>query len=163
MVAPVSPYSIVPYQPIYRQGVDDMLASIAAEFEETIYGPGTGNMDELSAIAGRSYWVLLHNGNTVGGTVGIAMIGNGIAVLKGMMLHAAHRGANKQLSLQMLHTAEQAARANGATIMYLGTMLQMKAAHRFYEKHGYTAITEAELPAGFPANPVDKVFYRKGL
>lgn len=155
-------YRIVAYDTQYQTGIDALMESIFAEFEETIYAPGSKKMNELAQIPGRSYWVVIH-GNVVVGTVGIAMIGNSTAVLKGMMLHKEYRGKEKQLSNRMLGFAEEAARKAGAVHIYLGTMIQMKGAQRFYERNGYVLIEEKDLPADFPANPVDKVFYYKAL
>ena len=39
----------------------------------------------------------------------------------------------------------------------------MNAAHRFYEKQGFTLIDPAELPASFPRMAVDSRFYRREL
>jgi hypothetical protein len=39
----------------------------------------------------------------------------------------------------------------------------MIAAHRFYEKNGFSQITGAELPSEFPLVHVDTVFYRCDL
>jgi RimJ/RimL family protein N-acetyltransferase len=42
----------------------------------------------------------------------------------------------------------------------LGTTDAFKAAHRFYEKNGFTEIPEHELPAMFPRMKQDTKFYR---
>ena len=47
--------------------------------------------------------------------------------------------------------------------IYLGTMDQMKAAHRFYEKNGFIQAKENDLPKDFPANILDTVFYQLKL
>ena len=78
-----------------------------------------------------------------------------------MFLDAQVRG--KGLAEQLLNTATAWAIQHGALRMYLGTMIQFKAAQRFYEKLGFDKIEEEQLPADFPANPVDKVFYTKTL
>ena len=155
-------YKIIPYNTTCQPGIDALMESIYAEFEETIYGPGSKKTNELTTIPGRYYWVVLQQG-TVVGTMGIALIANNIAVLKGMMLHKDHRGKEKRLSQQMLGVAEHNARSKGADKMYLGTMTQMKGAQRFYEQNGYMPVDENALPGDFPANPVDKVFYFKKL
>lgn len=45
----------------------------------------------------------------------------------------------------------------------LGTLGQMKAAHRFYERNGFTALDASELPADFPRMKVDDRFYTRDL
>ena len=44
--------------------------------------------------------------------------------------------------------------------VYLGTTPQFLAAHRFYEKNGFTSIGLKELPENFPLLQVDKKFYQ---
>ncbi len=155
-------YTITPYNIGFQQGVDDLMDSIAAEFSETIYERNSKKMNQLYLLAGRYYWVVLCD-NMVVGTVGLAVIANQVAVLKGMMLHKDHRGKDKRLSQRMLAIAEDEAIEKGALQMYLGTMTQMERAQRFYEQHGYRLIAEEQLPPDFPANPVDKIFYFKEL
>ena len=44
--------------------------------------------------------------------------------------------------------------------VYLGTTPQFLAAHRFYEKNGFTSIILKDLPENFPVIQVDKKFYK---
>ncbi|HET8715945.1 MAG TPA: hypothetical protein VFM16_08980, partial [Holophagaceae bacterium] len=55
------------------------------------------------------------------------------------------------------------ARAGGLPGIWLGTLPQMTAAHRFYEKHGFARIAPEALPPAYPRMPVDTVFYQRGL
>jgi GNAT superfamily N-acetyltransferase len=55
------------------------------------------------------------------------------------------------------------ARSSGLATLRLGTRPEMRAAHRFYERHGFVPIDAAELPAAFPRMAVDSVFYRLDL
>jgi len=56
------------------------------------------------------------------------------------------------------HAAQQ-----GCRTMLLGTMTQFVAAQKFYLKNGFESISKDELPEDFHPNPVDSLFYRKGL
>lgn len=51
----------------------------------------------------------------------------------------------------------------GILTVFLGTMLQFKGAHQFYEKNGCYQIPQTDLPLDFIHNPIDDVFYRKSL
>ncbi len=51
--------------------------------------------------------------------------------------------------------------AEGMSCIYLGTMSQFKAAHKFYEKNGFKKIIISNLPLSFITNPIDDVFYKK--
>jgi N-acetylglutamate synthase-like GNAT family acetyltransferase len=63
----------------------------------------------------------------------------------------------------LLQTAIVKATTAKCSHLYLGTMDRFTAAQRFYEKNGFENIPGESLPAGFPANSVDTVFYRKEL
>ena len=45
----------------------------------------------------------------------------------------------------------------------LGTTEQFQAAHRFYEKHGFTPVPQDDLPPHFPRMRLDTRFYRRHL
>jgi N-acetylglutamate synthase-like GNAT family acetyltransferase len=47
--------------------------------------------------------------------------------------------------------------------IFLGTTDKFRAAHRFYEKSGFTEITRDALPATFLFMAVDTKFYRRDL
>ena len=67
------------------------------------------------------------------------------------------------ISNALLGVATNYAVEQNARHIFLGTMIQFKAAKAFYLKHGFTMISENELPNGFVKNPVDKVFFVKTL
>ena len=48
----------------------------------------------------------------------------------------------------------------GVREIFLGTTPFFHAAHRFYQKHGFTQIPEFQLPASFPIMEVDTRFYK---
>ena len=154
--------SIVYFDEQYQYGVDKLLDGIQAEYAEYIYGAGSLKMKDAAKNAGRKYWVAL-DGNKVIGTVGIISLANNNAVLKSMMLHKDYRGSGNDIALRMMVTAMEYAKQRGADTLYLGTMAQFEAATAFYLKHGFKRIQENELPDDFIGNPVDVVFFRKGL
>jgi hypothetical protein len=43
--------------------------------------------------------------------------------------------------------------------IYLGTTAEFIAAHKFYEKNGFTEVPKANLPETFPVMAVDTKFY----
>ena len=55
------------------------------------------------------------------------------------------------------------ASAAGLQEILLGTTDKFLAAHRFYERQGFTAVALADLPASFPRMAVDTRFYRRAL
>ncbi len=44
--------------------------------------------------------------------------------------------------------------------LYLGTVDKLHAAHRFYEKYGFSRISEKELSADFHKCPLDTLFFK---
>ncbi|XHR98338.1 hypothetical protein ACFJIV_24075 [Mucilaginibacter sp. UC70_90] len=49
------------------------------------------------------------------------------------------------------------------TDIYLGTVEMLKAAHRFYEKNGFTRLAKQDLPESFPLMAADTIFYQLHL
>jgi N-acetylglutamate synthase-like GNAT family acetyltransferase len=47
---------------------------------------------------------------------------------------------------------------NDITTLYLGTVSQLAAALRFYERNGFVTVSTDSLPADFPLMQVDNVF-----
>ncbi len=152
--------TIVPFLPEHQPGIDQLLLSIASEYNEPYYDPTGKKMIDLYTLPGRHYWVAIDDGRVIG-TVGIIICNEGHAVLKSMFLHRHHHGS--AVARQLLDIAMEGAVQHCCSYMYLGTMAQFKAAQRFYEKHGFDAIAEDQLPADFPGNVVDTVFYKKKL
>ena len=107
----------------------------------------------------------------VGGVIGcIALldIGGGQGALRKMFVHKHWRGAPRggqgaSVAAAQLRTLLEHASARGLGEIFLGTTTRFLAAHRFYEKHGFTRVEKAGLPQSFPVMAVDSVFYRLGL
>ena len=55
------------------------------------------------------------------------------------------------------------ARSHSVSVIYLGTTSKFHAAHRFYEKHGFTRIPAESLPENFPHFEVEDRFYALSL
>jgi GrpB-like predicted nucleotidyltransferase (UPF0157 family) len=77
-------------------------------------------------------------------------------------VHRDQRGASGLAAL-LMDTVVTWARRSGYRTILLGTTDRMGAAHRFYQKHGFTRIADDELPAVFPRMAVDSVFFRRDL
>ncbi|GFZ94055.1 GNAT family N-acetyltransferase [Dyella caseinilytica] len=115
------------------------------------YQTGTGN-----------FWVAL-NGDTVVGTIALKDIGEGLVALRKMFVAPNYRGTAWGVAAKLLHTAIDWARQQEVRSIFLGTTEKFRAAHRFYEKHGFELIEKALLPTGFLFMPVDTRFYRLDL
>ena len=152
--------TIQPFRPNDEAGIDALIAKVASEYDEQIYPPDRRPLSEAAAEPGKHSWVCMKD-DTVVGCIGVWLIDNSNCVLKSMFVETSRRGTG--IANQLLDTATGWAVQHGAARMYLGTMIQFRAAQRFYEKLGFEKISELELPSDFPANPVDRVFYTKAL
>ena len=66
-------------------------------------------------------------------------------------------------SLRLITDLIAYSKHKGLTDLYLGSVDQMKAAHRFYERNGFERIDPEKLPAHFPRMTLDTVFYHLSL
>lgn len=151
---------ILPFRDHHQPGIDGLMASIAEEYEETIFSPQSKSMKEVALWPGHHYWVACA-GNAVLGTIGLCRLTDNCIELKRLFLHRQLRG--KGIAQDLLNTVVTSAKSTGASAIYLGTMSQFKAAQAFYEKRGFVKIPESHLPIDFIANPLDSCFYKKEL
>ena len=106
------------------------------------------------------FWVA-DGGDGIVGSVALIDIGDGRMALRKMFVAPAQRGDG--LAARLLDVALAHARAHDAREVLLGTTDAFLAAHRFYEKHGFSRIDRDALPAAFPVMAVDTRFYRLAL
>ena len=105
------------------------------------------------------FWVAVKDGAIVG-TVGLKDIGNNQAALRKMFVAAEVRGREHGVAARLLDRLFAHARDADLTDIFLGTTDKFVAAHRFYEKNGFTEIAKSALPRSFPLMAVDSKFYR---
>ncbi|PDT32487.1 GNAT family N-acetyltransferase [Rhizobium sp. M10] len=108
------------------------------------------------------FWVAVKDGAIVG-TLGLKDIGHNQAALRKMFVAAEVRGREHGVAALLLERMFAHARDAGLTDIFLGTTDKFVAAHRFYEKNGFTEIAKSALPRAFPLMAVDNKFYRYKL
>jgi len=157
---------LMPYRPEYFDAATALIVSI--QRDEFGFDIDLARQPDLSAIpafyqsdAG-NFWVALH-GDTVVGTIALKDIGEHNVALRKMFAAAKYRGSEWGVAEKLLHTAVQWARQHNVQNIFLGTTEKFRAAHRFYEKHGFSQIEKTSLPANFLFMPVDTRFYRLHL
>jgi RimJ/RimL family protein N-acetyltransferase len=106
-----------------------------------------------------NFWVALI-GDQVVGTISFLDIGNQQVALRKMFVDKDYWGTKYNTASLLLNNAIKWAHEKAIKAMYLGTTPQFLAAHRFYEKNGFTEIGMTELPLNFPVLQVDKKFYQ---
>lgn len=155
---------IAAFRPEWADQVADLIVSIQRdEFGLPIT---LAEQPDLQDVPGHyqtgagGFWVAL-DGDRVVGTVGLADIGGGLGALRKMFVAAGCRGG--RVAGDLLDALLAHARARKLAAVYLGTTPRFLAAHRFYEKRGFTLIQPAQLPPSFPRMSVDTRFYRLAL
>lgn len=121
--------------------------------------PDLFKVEEFYQTGNGNFWVAIYNDKVVG-TISLLDIGNNRVALRKMFVDKNYRGAKFKTASLLLNTAIRWAKEHSVEVIYLGTTPQFLAAHRFYEKNGFTSINPNELPESFPVLQVDKLFYQ---
>ena len=157
---------VVPFTPVYEEQVVDLILSVQRnEFGIDITAEQQPDLREIPAYyqTGRgNFWVALASGKVVG-TISLLDIGNRQAALRKMFVHLEHRGATTGTAKRLLEVLLTWAGSQGVREIFLGTTPRFHAAHRFYEKNGFSRIGKNELPEAFPIMKVDTRFHGIGV
>ena len=105
-----------------------------------------------------NFWVATIDDNVIG-TISLVDIGNRQVALRKMFVQENYRGKALGVGQALLNTVFEWAKERKLTGIFLGTTEKYLAAHRFYEKNGFTEIQKDDLPKSFPVMQVDKKFY----
>lgn len=106
-----------------------------------------------------NFWIAFSDNQPVG-TISLLDIGNGQGALRKMFVKAAYRGSRFNTGKLLLTRLVNWAAEKQISEIYLGTTVKFLAAHRFYEKNGFSEITTKDLPEAFPIMKVDTKFYK---
>jgi GNAT superfamily N-acetyltransferase len=104
-----------------------------------------------------NFWVAVADVKVVG-TIGLVDIGNSQVALKKMFVASDYRGKESGVGAALMARAKQWCAENSIRQILLGTVDQMHAAHRFYQKNGFVDVAIDDLPPAFPIVPVDTKF-----
>jgi N-acetylglutamate synthase-like GNAT family acetyltransferase len=157
---------IVSYSNRFEAGVIDLILPIQREefgFAVTVADqPDLREIPSFYQTGGGGFWLAL-DGSAVVGTIGLRDIGQGQGALRKMFVGATHRGGEHRVARRLLERLVGDARTAGISEVFLGTTERFLAAHRFYEKSGFTRVKEGDLPSAFPRMALDTRFYRMSL
>ena len=148
---------ITPYQSIHQNRIDDMMTEIASEFNDNILSKPRSHTPNIPD----AYWVAINNDKIVG-TIALITVDD-YGVLKKMMVKKEYRGKPLGTSKTLLETVVLWCKENNISKIYLGTMMQFKAAQSFYINNGFKRISEEKLPKNFIQNPLDSIFFVRDL
>jgi len=121
--------------------------------------PDLADIDGFYRQGAGDFWVATH-GECIVGTIALIDIGDGMGALRKMFVHEDYRGRKKGVAGDLLDVLLGHAKVRGFSEIFLGTTAAFGAAHRFYEKNGFSLIAAEDLPKGFPRMDVDTRFYR---
>jgi N-acetylglutamate synthase-like GNAT family acetyltransferase len=157
---------IVPFRPEFERAVARLILAIQQnEFGIEISAeqqPDLALIPDFYQVGRGNFWVALAGGEVVG-TISLLDIGSSQAALRKMFVHLDFRGSCAATASRLLEMAMDWARAESLREIFLGTTAQFVAAHRFYEKNGFSEIAVELLPAAFPVMEVDTKFYHRAL
>jgi GNAT superfamily N-acetyltransferase len=155
---------IKPFCPEHADGVVSLILPIQqAEFGIPITLQGQPDLLDIPGFYQHgcgNFWVVLEAGEVIG-SIALLDIGNSQGALRKMFVAAKHRGAGQGVADALLETLLAWCRGQGVREIYLGTTEKFLAAHRFYEKNGFSELTRAGLPERFPVMAVDSKFYMR--
>lgn len=151
------------YKPQYRKEVIDLVISIQqGEFNVPITVDDQPDLKDVPAFYQKgngNFWVAVDDGKVVG-TVGLIDIGNQESALRKMFVYDGFRGKPHETGSKLLQELFSWTVSKKINTIYLGTRTNFYAAHRFYEKNGFTELPVDELPSNFPRMPLDNKFYK---
>lgn len=157
---------IIGYSEPLQEAVLDLILSIQRdEFGFDILAADQPDLLDIPGFyqtGSGQFWVAVSQGEVVG-TIALRDLGHREGALRKMFVKASHRGADLGVAAHLLDRLVQSAEACGLRTLYLGTTEAFRAAHRFYEKHGWQRIGPDQLPAAFPRMALDTRFYRRVL
>ena len=153
---------IVPYSAEHQAGVIDVILQIQRSefgFDITLQDqPDLLDIPSFYQSGAGNFWVALSGGQVVG-TISLRDIGAKQGALRKMFVRAEYRGREHQVARRLLDALIDWCRERGVREVFLGTTARFLAAHRFYEKSGFTEIPKSALPAAFPVMSLDTKFY----
>ena len=156
--------SIQPFTQEYQQQVIDLIVSIQAqEFGVSITADDQPDLKDINNYYQKNagnFWIALEADKVVG-TIALVDIGNQQGALRKMFVKKEFRGKPLLIGQKLMDTLLQSAQQNNLAQIFLGTVPNYYAAHRFYEKNGFVRINKPDLPNNFQVMTVDKIFYMK--
>ena len=157
---------IVPFKKQYQQQVIDLIVGIqSGEFGVKITAndqPDLADIENFYQLGNGNFWLAVSE-NKVLGTISLVDIGNSQVGLRKMFVKKGYRGKPLNIGQKLMDTATQWCIERSIKQIYLGTVPTYYAAHRFYEKNGFSRLEKSELPKAFHLMNADKWFYFKNL
>jgi len=105
------------------------------------------------------FWLASVDGE-LAGTIALVDVGDDVCALRKMFVKKEFRGKEHGVAAALMQVLLHSSKEQGVREIYLGTVDVYHAAHRFYEKNGFTEVARHEVPDSVPFMDVDVKFYR---
>jgi N-acetylglutamate synthase-like GNAT family acetyltransferase len=156
-------YRVVEYEDKYQQAVIDLILPIQQkEFNVPVTlhdQPDLQNIPSYYQKNNGNFWIALDNHKVVG-TIGIIDFSGDQVALRKMFVRLDYRGKEKGIAQLLLDKLKDWCKQKKVKSIFLGTVDAMHAAHRFYQKNGFTELLKTDLPETFPLVRVDNKFFK---
>ncbi|MBF7093326.1 GNAT family N-acetyltransferase [Flavobacterium sp. ALJ2] len=152
---------IVPIENNHSEAVVDLILNIQQkEFNVPITledQPDLLQINDFYHKKGGCFWGAFIDGKLVG-TIALVKYGDKEGAIRKMFVKKEYRGKELFIAQQLLDTLITFSKKNGLLDLYLGTILILEAALRFYERNNFVRIEKGTLPDAFPIMGADNVF-----
>ena len=161
-----NPITILQISNDFSQQIIDMVLPIQQlEFNVPVTledQPDLLDIDSNYYTDGGAFWGAT-NQNELVGTIAMLNVGHHTGIIRKMFVKKEYRGKEFGIAHRLLEILISFCKENDIQHLYLGTVDILKAAHRFYEKNGFTEIDVNLLPSYFPRMAADNKFYHLDL
>jgi GNAT superfamily N-acetyltransferase len=161
-----SSFNIIPLNNAHcRQIIDLILPIQQIEFNVPVTLEGQPDLLDIETNyhhTGGNFWGVML-GDELVGTIALIAIGGRAGAIRKMFVRKEYRGKELGIGQVLLNELIAFCRQHDIDSLYLGTVEQLKAAHRFYEKNGFTRLPVHDLPPSFPLMGSDNIFYELHL
>ncbi len=151
--------------PLYNQDcrkiVDLVIPIQQLEFNLPVTLEGQPDILDVEAFYHRDggcFWGARKDDEIIG-TIGLFATGHQAGAIRKMFVKKEFRGKQTGVAQELLKTLILFSVENQITDLYLGTVDLLKAAHRFYERNGFTRKKKEEMPFYFPVMAWENVYY----
>ncbi|HEN5622531.1 TPA: bifunctional helix-turn-helix transcriptional regulator/GNAT family N-acetyltransferase, partial [Legionella pneumophila] len=104
-----------------------------------------------------NFWYAVDEQGNIIGCIGLKKLNNTEGEVKKFFIASKYRGLG--LAQKLMLTLVKNAMKHGFKKLFLGTVAQLNAARRFYEKNGFALVNKESLPKEFKLCPLDTHFY----
>jgi N-acetylglutamate synthase-like GNAT family acetyltransferase/DNA-binding MarR family transcriptional regulator len=134
--------------------IDEFSIHITPDINASILKPGKDFIYNNRC----NFWYATSGDGMIIGSIGLKKINETCGEIKKFFVHKHYRG--KGAAYKLIKTMLDAAKKNEFKQLFLGTVLILETAQKFYTKIGFVRIPKEELPLKFEICPLDDVFFK---